>query len=175
MRFPATCDSAYRAPPFQLRVPPCGTRAVMHPLYHILYRTHASSTHQKLALAALGRLACSDAQLWQRLFLEHAALYLEGAEAPDRDFKDFKNHVLYPREGYWGGAPRKVVSWYQHLLEALGQEDWQTAVYCAGVLSHYYTDPLHPFHTAQSETENNIHRAVEWSIAQSYEALSAQA
>src|SRR5678815_1059799 len=27
------------------------------------------------------------------------------------------------------------------------------------------------FHTAQSEAENNIHRAVEWSIARSYDDL----
>src|SRR5262249_11908056 len=90
------------------------------------------------------------------------------------DFKDFKNHVLHTRDDCWGGAPQKVASWYQHLVEALAQEDWPTAVYCAGVLSHYYTDPLHPFHTAQSAAENNIHRAVEWSIAKSYDQLRAQ-
>jgi len=39
------------------------------------------------------------------------------------------------------------------------------------VLSHYYTDPLQPFHTAQSEAENNIHRAAEWSISRSYDEL----
>jgi hypothetical protein len=33
---------------------------------------------------------------------------------------------------------------------------------------------LHPFHTGQSEAENNIHRAVEWSIAKSYDQLAAQ-
>ena len=100
-------------------------------------------------------------------------LYLEGAEAPDEEFKDFENHVLHPRDGLWGGAPEKVRSWYHHVVEALSAEDWPTAVYCAGVLSHYYTDPLQPFHTAQSEAENNIHRAVEWSIARSYGALRA--
>ena len=103
----------------------------------------------------------------------HAKLYLEGSKAPDKEFKDFKNHVLHTRDGYWGGAPEKVRSWYQHLVEALAQQDWPTAVYCAGVLSHYYTDPLHPFHTAQSEAENNIHRAVEWSISKAYDELCA--
>ena len=39
------------------------------------------------------------------------------------------------------------------------------------MLSHYYTDPLQPFHTAQSEAENNIHRAAEWSISRSYDEL----
>jgi predicted flap endonuclease-1-like 5' DNA nuclease len=112
-----------------------------------------------------------DVDLWQRLFLQHAKLYLEGSKAPDNEFKDFKNHVLHTRDGYWGGAPEKVRSWYNHLVEALAQQDWPTAVYCAGVLSHYYTDPLQPLHTAQSEAENNIHRAVEWSISKAYDEL----
>ncbi len=145
----------------------------MHLLFHIVRGTHASGTHHKLALDALRHLKATDADLWQRLFLRHAGLYLEGAEAPDEEFKDFENHVLHPRDGLWGGAPEKVRSWYHHVVEALSAEDWPTAVYCAGVLGHYYTDPLQPFHTAQSEAENNIHRAVEWSIARSYAALSA--
>lgn len=143
----------------------------MHPLFHIVYGAHANGTHHKLALDALRHLGCRDADDWRRVFLAHAGLYLEGAEAPDDDFKDFENHVLHTRDGLWGGAPEKVQSWYQHVVEALAGEDWPTAVYCAGVLSHYYTDPLQPFHTAQSEAENNIHRALEWSIARSYDDL----
>jgi hypothetical protein len=145
----------------------------MHLLFHIVYGTHANGTHHKLALDALRHLQSTDADYWQRLFLRHAGLYLEGAEAPDEEFKDFENHVLHPRDGLWGGAPEKVRSWYHHVVEALAVHDWPTAVYCAGVLSHYYTDPLQPFHTAQSEAENNIHRAVEWSIARSYGSLRA--
>lgn len=146
----------------------------MHLLYSIISAAHASGTHHKLALDALRWLECPAADLWQKLFLKHADLYLEGSKAPDQEFKDFKNHVLHPRDDYWGGAAEKVVSWYQHLVEALAQGDWQTAIYCAGVLSHYYTDPLHPFHTAQSEAENSIHRAVEWSICKSYDQLRLQ-
>ena len=146
----------------------------MNLLFRIVYAAHASGTHHKLALDALRHLQCMDADLWQRLFLAHAKLYLEGSKAPDTEFKDFKNHVLHTRDGYWGGAPEKVRSWYQHLVEALAQQDWQTAVHCAGVLSHYYTDPLQPLHTAQSEAENNIHRAVEWSISKAYDELARQ-
>ncbi|HEX5957420.1 MAG TPA: DUF4332 domain-containing protein [Hyphomicrobiaceae bacterium] len=145
----------------------------MHLLFHIVYGAHAGGTHHKLALDALRHLKSTDASRWQRMLLAHARLYLEGAEAPDDDFKDFENHVLLPRDGLWGGAPEKVRSWYGHVVEALGGQDWPTAAYCAGVLSHYYTDPLQPFHTAQSEAENNIHRAVEWSIARSYRDLRA--
>jgi hypothetical protein len=143
----------------------------MNLLFHIVYAAHASGTHHKLALDALRRLEGMDADMWQRLFLRHAKLYLEGAKAPDSEFKDFKNHVLHTRDGYWGGAPEKVRSWYNHLVEALALQDWPTTAYCAGVLSHYYTDPLHPFHTGQSEAENNIHRAVEWSISKAYDEL----
>jgi hypothetical protein len=143
----------------------------MHPLFHIVYATHANGTHHKLALDALRHLKAADADNWQRVVLANATLYLEGAEAPDAQFKDFENHVLLTRDGLWGGAPEKVRSWYTHVVDALAVGDWSTAVYCAGVLSHYYTDPLQPFHTAQSEAENNIHRAVEWSIARSYAAL----
>ena len=146
----------------------------MNLLFRIVYAAHATGTHHKLALDALRHLKCTDAELWQRLFLAHAKLYLEGSKAPDTQFKDFKNHVLHTRDGYWGGAPEKVRSWYQHLVEALAQQDWQTAVHSAGVLSHYCTDPLMPFHTAQSEAENNIHRAAEWSISRAYDGLARQ-
>ena len=143
----------------------------MNLLFRIVYAAHAKGTHHKLALDALRNLKGMDHDLWQRAFLAHAKLYLEGSKAPDVDFKDFKNHVLHTRDGFWGGAPEKARSWYHHLVEALVVQDWPTAVYCAGVLSHYYTDPLQPFHTAQSEAENNIHRAAEWSISKAYDEL----
>ncbi len=146
----------------------------MHILFRIIYAGHASGTHHKLALDALRHLRCAQAEQWQRLFLDQAKPYLEGSKAPDNAFKDFKNHVLHPRDGFWGGAPDKVRSWYGQLVDALGQEQWATAAYAAGVLSHYYTDPLQPFHTGQSEAENNIHRAVEWSISKAYDALARQ-
>lgn len=144
-------------------------------LYRVIYATHANGTHHKLALDALQRLTRADTDAWQRLFLKHVEIYLDGAKAPDTTFKDFKNHVLHVRDGYWGGAPEKVVSWYRHLVSALGERNWPEAVWCAGVLSHYYTDPIHPFHTAQSEAENNIHRAVEWSISRDYDNLKREA
>ena len=42
------------------------------------------------------------------------------------------------------------------MVKALERKDWKIAVYDAGILSHYYTDPIHPFHTGQSEEEANI-------------------
>jgi hypothetical protein len=140
-------------------------------LFRILYAVHARGTHHKLALDALTHVRAPEAERWQRLFLSFADRYMEGAKAPDDIFKDFKNHVLHPRDGYWGGAPAMAEKWYGALVAALATEDWSEAAWCAGVLSHYVTDPLHPFHTGQSPAENDIHRAVEWSISKSYNEL----
>ena len=104
-----------------------------------------------------------DAESWRRLFLKHAETYMLGAKARDDVFKDFKNHVLHPRDGFWGGAPATARAWYGKTVAALKASDWDGAVYAAGVLSHYVTDPVQPFHTGQSEAENSIHRAFEWS------------
>ena len=142
--------------------------------YRIIYATHANGTHHKLALDALLDLNDENAETWQRLFLKDAELFMTGAKAPDKEFKDFKNHVLHPGDEYWGGAPGKARNWYDHLVQALKDENWSEAVWCAGVLSHYYTDPIMPFHTAQSDAENQIHRAVEWSINRSYNDLRAE-
>lgn len=146
----------------------------MNLLFTITYAAYAKGTHHKIALDALQHLKCQDWEQWQRVFIKHAKLYVEGSKVPDDQFKDFKNHVLHTREGLWGGAPDKAREWYQHTVEALSSQDWPTAVYCAGVLSHYYSDPLMPFHTGQSEAENNIHRAAEWSINRSYDDLRIQ-
>ena len=144
-------------------------------LFRVLYAAHAKGTHHKLALDGLQHLDCEAAEAWRRMFLKHATVYLQGSKAPDDEFKDFKNHVLHVRDDFWGGAPAKARSWYMHLVEALQRQDWPTAAYCGGVLSHYVTDPIQPFHTAQSEAENNIHRAAEWSMSKSYDDLKALA
>jgi len=143
----------------------------MNTLFRVLYAAHARGTHHKLALDGLRHLSGPQADDWRCVFLKHAELLLVGSKAPDDSFKDFKNHVLHPRDNFWGGAPPKVRNWYSHLVTALRQGDWSTAAYAAGVMSHYLTDPLHPFHTGQSQAENEIHRAVEWSISRSYDAL----
>ena len=144
-------------------------------LFKIVYAAHANGTHHKLALDALRHLENPNAEAWTRLYLKYAGVYMQGSKAPDTEFKDFKNHVLHVRDGYWGGAPEKAQNWYGHVVEALQAADWERAVYASGVLSHYVTDPIHPFHTAQTEAENNIHRAVEWSINRDYDRLRRDA
>lgn len=143
-------------------------------LYRVIYAAHANGTHHKLALDALRHLTHPQADKLTRLVLANVEAYLKGSKDPDNEFKDFQNHVLHVGDAYWGGAPEKTVAWYEHTVDALRAGRWEDAIYAAGVTSHYFTDPIHPFHTAQSEAENNIHRAVEWSINRSYDALVAE-
>lgn len=143
-------------------------------LQRILRAAHANGTHHKLALDALDHLSLPRAEDWRRLFLKHAATYMAGSKAPDTQFKDFKNHVLHVGEAFWGGAPEKAVEWYGKTVSRLRAGRFEDAVFAAGVLSHYVTDPLMPFHTGQTEAENAIHRAVEWSINRSYDAIGRE-
>lgn len=138
---------------------------------NLIFAAKARSTHHMLAIDALRHLRGAGADKWRDLFLAYHANYLQGAKAPDDEFKDFKNHVLHVSDNFWGGAVNAAKNWYGHLLCELRAKDWPEAAYCAGVLSHYYTDPQMPFHTGQSEAEGAVHRAAEWSITKSYEQL----
>jgi predicted flap endonuclease-1-like 5' DNA nuclease len=143
----------------------------MSMLLRLLKSSACRSNHHRLAVDALVHLRGTDGELWRNLFLHHHVEYLKGAKAPDEVFKDFKNHVLHVREGDWGGAPAAAREWYRRTVRALAQQDWPQAVYSAGVMSHYVVDPVQPFHTGQTEEEGIIHRAVEWSLSQTYDQL----
>ena len=140
-------------------------------LFNVLFAWKCSSTHHKMALDSLRHLELPNAQQWHDVFLYHADAYLEGAKAPDKSFKDFRNHVLHVHDNYWGGAVKTAQVWYERSVQALQEQNWSEAVYNLGVLSHYYTDPIMPFHTGQSVSEGNVHRAAEWSITKSYTIL----
>jgi len=140
-------------------------------LFKVICSSACSSTHHWLAMDAIGLLKGPNADLWRNLFLRHYEAYLSGAKAPDNRFKDFKNHVLHVDEGFWGGAAAATRGWYDRTVVALRAQAWSDAAFAAGVLSHYYSDPLMPFHTAQSEEEGAVHRAAEWSIACAYQEL----
>lgn len=149
-----------------------GGRAMSATLFNLLFAWKCSSTHHKLAMDAL-RLVQGDAAVaWRNLCLAEIDAYLEGSKAPDNKFKDFRNHVLHVGENYWGGAVVATRLWYGKTVEAMRAGQWREAVYNAGVLSHYYTDPIQPLHTGQSEAEGIIHRASEWSIACAYRELT---
>ena len=132
------------------------------------------STHHYIAMDALSLIASEEADKWKDLFLVHHEHLLEGAKAPDSKFKDFRNHVLHISEGEWGGAPGKAMEWYATAVDHLRRKQWSKAAYAFGVLSHYYADPIQPFHTGQTEEEGAMHRAVEWSIAKSRDKIDAR-
>jgi predicted flap endonuclease-1-like 5' DNA nuclease len=140
----------------------------MSVFFDLVMKSACRSNHHRIAVDALRHLNGEQAEAWRNLFLHHYTSYLEGAKAPDDVFKDFKNHVLHVRDGDWGGAPAAAREWYRRAVRALQVKDWQQAVYCAGVMTHYAADPVQPFHTHQTEEENIIHRAVEWSFSKSY-------
>lgn len=142
-------------------------------LWRLIFFSRCTSTHHKLALDALRFIRGPQADLWANLFLSNHEQYLAGSKAPDNEFKDFKNHVLHVNDGFWGGATAAARQWYQKTVAALSQGDWPEAIFDAGVLSHYFTDPFQPFHTGQTEAEGTVHRAAEWSICKSYEDLQA--
>jgi Zinc dependent phospholipase C len=140
-------------------------------LFTVVFRSVCRGTHHRLAVDALRHLRGADSERWSDLFLHHHAAYLVGSKAPDERFKDFRNHVLHVEENYWGGAPAEARRWYSRVVDALRRREWHEAVYSAGVLSHYFSDPFMPLHTGQTEEETKVHRALEWSIAQSYGRL----
>ncbi len=140
-------------------------------LYAVVFASRCRSNHHRLAVDALRHLRAPQARDWQDLLLHYHLDYLAGAKAPDDEFKDFKNHVLHVRDNNWGGAIEACEEWYRRTLSALRDKDWKQAAWSAGVMSHYYVDPLQPFHTHQTEEENVIHRAVEWSFSKSYGAF----
>ncbi|MEP3481737.1 MAG: DUF4332 domain-containing protein [Fuerstiella sp.] len=145
----------------------------MNLLFDILYGQKCTSTHHMLAMDALRYLRCPDHQLWSRLYLAEAELFLDGTKAPDHKFKDFRNHVLHVTDKGWGGAADAANVWYGRLVETLQQKDFHKAVYCSGVLSHYLCDSLMPLHTAQTEDESQVHRFIEWGTSQIYWRLVA--
>jgi predicted flap endonuclease-1-like 5' DNA nuclease len=140
-------------------------------LYAVVFASRCRSNHHRIAVDALRHLQHADGAQWRDMFLHYQADYLAGAKAPDEVFKDFKNHVLHVRDKDWGGAVEACQEWYRRTVRALADKDWKQAAWSAGVLSHYYADPIQPFHTHQTEEENVIHRAVEWSFSKSYKTF----
>lgn len=143
----------------------------MSPLISLLRAAHCRSTHHYFALDAL-RLVQTDAGVRMRgMLIKHHEKYLAGALDPDVRFRDFQNHVVHVRDGYFGGAPRLAIQWYDRLMGHLVARRWEDAAYATGVLTHYFTDPLMPLHTAFSEREALVHRPMEWSVFKAYDRI----
>lgn len=143
----------------------------MERLITILRAAHCRSTHHFFAVDALPYVTTQRGKCLCTVLLKHHQRYLVGAKDPDKKFRDFRNHVLHVGDSYWGGAPKSAAKWYARVVECLDQSRWSDAAYAAGVLSHYFTDPLMPLHTGQSEKESIVHRPLEWSVKTSYDRI----
>jgi hypothetical protein len=139
--------------------------------YRHICAKECRNTHHKLVMNSLQHLRRVDADQWKALFVRFFEQYLDGSKAPDTRFKDFRNHVLHVSDGFWGGPVKQAEKWYARTVLELKNKNWRAAVYSAGVLSHYYMDPLMPLHTGQTEEEGVIHRACEWSVNKSFASL----
>lgn len=148
---------------------------VMSGLISILRAAHCHSTHHYFALDALRCLQTAQSQRLANILLKYHDDYLTGAKAPDSSFKDFNNHVIHVGHQNWGGAAGKCLEWLQVARGFLDQGRWKKAAYACGVLSHYFTDPIMPLHTAQSQRESIVHRPIEWSIYRAYQEIYQQA
>ena len=143
----------------------------MNLLITLLKAAHCRSTHHHFALDALRYVSNRRGKLLANVLLKHYDQYLMGAKDPDTRFRDFRNHVLHVADNDWGGATTASEKWYRQLIVQLDRGRWSEASYAAGVLSHYFTDPLMPLHTGQSEVESIVHRPIEWSVNQSYSRI----
>lgn len=143
----------------------------MEGLLAILRAAHCRSTHHYFAIDALRHVRTEQGRQLARMLLRYHPQYLAGAKDPDTRFRDFQNHVVHVADNHWGGAPRAAERWYGRLQQFLRTESWADAAHAAGILSHYFTDPLQPLHTAQSARESVVHRPLEWSICKSYNAI----
>ncbi|QDT07912.1 hypothetical protein K227x_63410 [Rubripirellula lacrimiformis] len=143
----------------------------MNPLISILRAAHCRSTHHFFAIDALPMVQTDAGRRLVQVLLRHHDRYLTGAKDPDTRFRDFQNHVVHVTDGYWGGAPRVAHAWYDRMQRYLRTNRPGDAAHAAGVLSHYFTDPMMPLHTQQCEREKVLHRPIEWSVTKSYDAI----
>lgn len=143
----------------------------MSQLLTILRAAHCRSTHHYFAIDALSHITSPQGKLLANLLLKHHDEYLVGAKAPDSNFKDFKNHVLHISDSCWGGALSACDQWWKQSVELLNEGKWKKAAFAIGVLSHYFTDPIMPLHTGQSEQESVVHRPMEWSVCKTYDEI----
>jgi len=137
----------------------------------ILRAAHCKSTHHYFAIDALFEVSSDRGQSLANFMLANYGEYLKETKDPDTVFKDFENHVLHVQDGYWGGAAKMAEKWLDKSLRMLSVANWKEAAYAIGVLSHYFTDPFMPLHTAQSPRETIVHRPLEWSVCCSYQFI----
>ena len=140
-------------------------------LLPVLFKTACPAAHHKLALDALRFLRCQRADAWRDMFLRFHHRFLAGASAPDEEFQDFGDHVLYVGQQPFGGAGAAASRWFDQLASALAERRWSDASFAAAVLSHYVSEPFLPLNTRQTAAGNLVQPGIEWSVNRSYGRL----
>tara|TARA_R110002049_G_scaffold4601_4_gene31797 strand:+ start:13412 stop:14593 length:1182 start_codon:yes stop_codon:yes gene_type:complete len=140
-------------------------------LFRTLRRWHCRCTHHWFAIDALPLVQTQSGHRLVSLLLRHYDRYLMGTIDPDVRFRDYQNHVIHVTQGYWGGAPRVAHHWYDRLQDSLRDQRYSDAAHAAGVLSHYFVDPIQPLHTMQCARGRIIHRPLEWSVSEAYDDI----
>lgn len=143
----------------------------MEAIVAILRAAHCKSTHHYFAIDSLWEVTTDRGRSLANMLLANYGPYLKGAKDPDNVFKDFENHVVHVADGYWGGAAKASQKWLDSTLGFLNAGQWSEAAYALGVLSHYFSDPFCPLHTAQSPRETALHRPLEWSVCCAYQEI----
>lgn len=143
----------------------------MNPLLTILRHAHCRSTHHHFAIDAIPLVGTDAGKRLTKILIRYHDDYLRGAKDPDTRFRDFQNHVIHVNDGYWGGAPRVAHQWYDRMQRYLSTGKLHYAAHAAGVLSHYFSDPMMPLHTEQCDREKILHRPIEWSVTKSYASI----
>ena len=143
----------------------------MNALHWILRHGHCHSTHQRFAIDAIELVQTDPGKRLAGLLLRYHRRYLVGATDPDMRIRDYHNQIMHVEDGFWGGATRVAHQWYIRLQRHLESGKYAEAAQAAGILSHYFTDPLQPLHTGSSDQEALVHRPMEQSIYQSYDII----
>ena len=140
-------------------------------LHRTLRRWHGRCTHHWFAIDALPFVQTRPGDRLVALLLRQYDRYLAGTTVPDDRICDHQNHVIHVTQGDWGGAPRVAQTWYDRLVRSLRQDAFADAAHAAGVLSHYFVDPMQPTHTMQCARGRIIHRPLQWSVCNAYDEI----
>jgi hypothetical protein len=120
------------------------------------------ATHMWMVEQAIDAMPAGE---WQEAFEFFAAQLKAGSITPDVVWQDWDNHLYYPHTEEHS-AHLAVERWFGFMQNNLSVGAWNDAMFAAGVMSHYFTDPNIPVHTDENwaghsalETDINYHLA----------------
>ncbi|MHA1932411.1 MAG: zinc dependent phospholipase C family protein [Promethearchaeota archaeon] len=124
--------------------------------------TWGGNSHQYLVVVATDYLSNvvdslgENGERWPQLFQIYESELKLGAVAPDREFGDSINHIYHVDEPErYPNATNKVREWYEAFKDNILSENYDYAVWSAGVMSHYLLDLCQPMHTDEVWKEDN--------------------